>query len=190
MNVLLSFPPLRWLVLETMRLWRDRTKCALGLSSQGIKSGMHLSTGFHSLLIMVAHRHYLTPLHFWAVYVCQQRGSLWMFQAIVSEKQVRVIRCCQFHLHDDSWNLQELLVTYKSWGWEDLECCSRQVLYIRLWWFKEERRPRKVGIELSLRATTTRGSNSIWIFLVLNLCFSLVGHPVFFLLRDSFVDMA
>lgn len=59
-----------------------------------------------------------------------------------------------------------------SWGWEDSERHTRHDLHTSLWWLKEEWRPRKAGLELSLRVPITRGSNSTKIFSISNFCFS------------------
>lgn len=65
------------------------------------------------------------------------------------------------------------------------ELGRRRFGVMSLWWLKEPS-PRKAGIDITLRAATTRDSNSIWIFSVLNLCTFLVRHHLYSSLKITF----
>lgn len=119
------------------------------------------------------------------LYVCNcvtAQGIPWMFQAVVSERY-KVLTVCTYTKVSEAY--KELVATCKNWDIEDLESCTRQVLYMSLWWLKEPS-PRKAGIDITLRAATTRDSNSIWIFSVLNLRTFLVRHHLYSSLKITF----
>lgn len=135
----MSVPFYMWQVLDTMRLLERSYKMCFRTVFPGIKKWVYLSIRFHSLLIRVAPQALTSSvLLYMCICVTVQRISMG-----VSCSSVRGVQgTTSLHLMKVFKTYKGLAATCKNWGWEDLESCTRHVLYMSLWWLQEPS-PRK-----------------------------------------------